>query len=105
MVGCRHLADEGDRLGRNRWSMSRCGSIGLPAPEAAKEVPMPAQQGIGLDDEQGLAPRTKAAGEQHKQCSVGWGAAWARRSALQDDQLLAEECILGNEFSPTPPRS
>jgi len=47
--------------------MRRCCGTGLLTPETAKELAMPPEQGVGLDDEQGLAPGAEAASQQHQQ--------------------------------------
>ena len=59
---------------------------------------MPAQQGVGLHNEQALAPGAHTTGEQDQQRPVDARAARARDAASQDDQLLPQERILGNEL-------
>ena len=61
---------------------------------------MPAQQGLGLDDQQGLAPGPKATGQQHQECPFGRGAARALGAAPEDEELLTQESILGDEGGP-----
>jgi hypothetical protein len=58
---------------------------------------MPPQQGVGLDDEQGLSPGLQAAGQQHQKRAVGWRAARALDAPLQDEELLPEKRILEDE--------
>src|ERR1035437_4826575 len=81
---------------RQRLPMCWRAGPGLSAPEATKEVAMPAQQRFGLDDEQALAPGAQPAGEQDQQRPVGSGAARPLDAASQDDQLLSEQGILGD---------
>jgi len=49
---------------------------------------MPAQQRLGLDDQERLAPRSDATREQDQQRPIGAGEAWPLRGAGEDDQLL-----------------
>ncbi len=50
----RHLLDQGDRFGSDLGLVS--GSLGLVLPVQAKELPMPAEQGVGLHDQESLLP-------------------------------------------------
>jgi hypothetical protein len=59
---------------------------------------MPAQERIGLEDEEGFLPGPDPAGEEHEPKAIGWGEAWPATLAVEDDELLAEGCILGNKF-------
>ena len=77
-----------------RW----CRGTRLPAPALAKELAVPPQQGVGLDDEQGMMPNAEAAGQQHQQGPVSWRATRALDATPQDDELLTEERILSDEF-------
>ena len=97
-VDCGHLADEHDGLGCDGWPMCRCGGTRLSAPEAVEQVAMPAQQGIGLYNEQALAPGVHTAGEQDQQGPVNARAARALGTPSQDDQLLSKERVLGDEL-------
>ena len=77
--------------------MHRCRSTRLPSPEVATRVPVPAQERVGLDDDQTLVPGAEAAGHQHKERPVGLGAARALDASLQDDRLLPQERVLQYE--------
>ena len=59
---------------------------------------MPAKQRIGLDDKEGFLPPPDPAGEEDEPEAIGWGAPWLVDLAVEDDELLAEERVLGNEF-------
>jgi len=59
---------------------------------------MPAQERIGLEAEAGLLPTPDLAGEEDEPEAIGLGEPWFHRLALEDDQLLAEEGVLRNEF-------
>jgi hypothetical protein len=64
----------------------------------AKEPPMPAQDGLGLDDEKGLAPGAQATGEQDQERTVGRSAPRAFHTAAEDDYLVTEEGILHQQL-------
>ena len=59
---------------------------------------MPAQEGIGLEDEEGFPPSPDPAGKEDEPKTVGWGEAWLADLAMEDDELLAEEDVLSDEF-------
>jgi len=59
---------------------------------------MPAKQRIGLEDEEGFLPPPDPAGEEDEPEAIGWGEPWLVDLAVEDDELLAEERVLGNEF-------
>src|SRR4051794_27717301 len=94
------LLDQRDRLGCHLRLRLRL-RLRFPPPEQAEALPMPAQQGLRLDDQQGLAPGPKTTGQQHQERPVGRGAARALDAAPQDDDLLAQERVLGDEGGPT----
>jgi len=56
---------------------------------------MPAQQHLGLDDEEGLPPGADPAGEQHQERAVHRRCGRAFDAPPQHEQLLAEEGVLG----------
>ena len=49
-----HLLDESDGFGREAWLAAL--GCGLPFPVASKQFPMPAQDGVWLDDVKGRLP-------------------------------------------------
>ena len=59
---------------------------------------MPAQERIRLEDEEGFLPTPDSAGEEDEPEAIGWGEAWLVNLAVKDDELLAEEGVLRNEF-------
>ena len=59
---------------------------------------MPAQERIGLDDKEGFLPPPDPAGEEDEPRAIGWGESWLVNLAVEDDELLAEERVLGNEL-------
>src|SRR3954447_21787175 len=62
---------------------------------------MPAEYGLRLDDQQCLAPGPETAGEQDEERPIGRGAARALEAAPEDEELLTQEGMLGDEGGPT----
>ena len=58
---------------------------------------MPAQERVGLHDQQGLPPATDAAGQEHQSRAVGGSAAGALHAPREHDQLLAQQGVLGDQ--------
>jgi hypothetical protein len=52
---------------------------------------MPAEQGVWLDDEQGLLPRSNQPSQQDEEHAIGPGERWPLHLPLEDDQLLSHE--------------
>ena len=67
-------------------------------PEAAKPLPMPTEGRVRLDDEEGLSPGSYSPGQQHEEHSVGAGQPRLLAAPTQDDELLTEKGILGNQL-------
>jgi len=59
---------------------------------------MPAQERIRLEDEDGFLPGPDPAGEEDEPEAIGWGGPRLPNLAVEDDELLAEEGVLGNEL-------
>ncbi len=60
---------------------------------------MPAEQGIGFEDEERVLPMLDATGEEDAPEAIGWRQARFPSSAVQDDELLAQEGVLSDELS------
>ena len=59
---------------------------------------MPAEDGVGLDHMEGIAPRGVQPGQEHQDKPVLSVEAWARwRRASEYEDLLAEERVLGDK--------
>ena len=86
-----HLPDQGDGflgdLGRTR------SGLGLMLPDQAKELPMPPEQGVWLDDEEGLFPRPNEPCQHDEEKAIRFRACWPFHLPLEDDELLAEKGI------------
>ena len=59
---------------------------------------MPAQEGVSLDDKEGLLPEWRRSGKKEEPDAVSIAQLRAFDLAMQDDQLLAEECVIRNEL-------
>jgi len=83
----RHLPDQGNGFWSNFLLVSM--RLGLALPVQAKELPMPAQQGIGLHDHQGLLPGTNQPGQQDEEDAIGPGDGWPFHLPPENDELLS----------------
>ena len=63
---------------------------GLPLPEKAKPLPVPAKQRIRLNDEQRTLPRSQPARQQHQQGSVSTVQLRSMDLPVQNYELLAQ---------------
>ena len=61
---------------------------------------MPAQQRIGLDDEERLFPTGDSPSEHHQEHPIRLRTGWSFDLTTKNDQLLTEQRILGQEFRP-----
>ena len=59
---------------------------------------MPAQKSIGFEDQERVFPMLNATSEKDEPEAIGLCEARLFNLAVQDDQLLAEESILGDEL-------
>ena len=89
-----HLPDQGNGF-LGYFGLVRCG-LGLTFPIQAKELPMPAQQGLWLHDVEGLMPSPNQPGQQDEEHAIGSGDGWQFHLSPEDDELLAQEGIFGH---------
>jgi len=95
-----HLLDQGD--GFVRYPRAPTPVAGLEPPEQPETLAMPAKQRIGFDDKEGFLPPPGPAGEEDEPRAIGWCEAWLANLTVEDDELLAEEGVLGNDFALDP---
>ncbi len=62
---------------------------------------MPAEEGVGLDNEEGLFPERRRSGQQKKPEAVPIAQFRAFDLAMEDDELVPEEGIFGDEMGST----
>ncbi len=66
---------------------------------------MPAQQRLGLHEEEGVSPSADVPGEQHQQRPIRPRQGGGRYATAQDQQLLTQQGILGEQLRPAPQQS
>ena len=59
---------------------------------------MPAQDGVRLDDDQGLSPRAQLTGQKDDEGTVTPGELWTLDLTLEHAQLLTEEGVFEDQF-------
>ena len=95
-LAARHLSDERSDL---RGDGRTAGPVpaALPGPEELEAGPLPANDGGGLDDGDGIRPAAPQAGQQDPEQPVGPPQAWTRRRALEDGQLVPQREVLEDQ--------
>ena len=93
----RHAVDEGDDV-RRETRFAWTARAGFPPPEQSESFPVPSQDRLGLDQEQGMAPLGKESREQHEQASLVGAKGRAFDSARGDDELLSKKRVLGDQL-------
>jgi hypothetical protein len=73
-------------------------SIPLAFTTRANAGAVPAQESLGLDDQQRLAPSAHLPGQQHLEQPVPAGKGGALGAAAQHDELLAQQGVLGHQL-------
>jgi len=82
-----HLPDQGDGF-LGYFGLVRSG-LGLPFPIQAKELSMPAQQGLWLHDQKCLLPGPNQPDQQDEEHAIVSGDGWPFHLPFEDDELLA----------------
>jgi hypothetical protein len=75
--------------------------VGFELPEESESFAMPAEQGLWLEDQQGLLPMREATGQKQELEAVGGGETRLLDLTVENDKLLAEQCIFCDQFGPT----
>ena len=65
---------------------------------------MPPDDGLGLDDGDGLRPAAPQAGQQDPEQAVGAPQPWTRRGALEDGQLVPQREVFERQGAAGPER-
>jgi len=96
-----HRPDQRDRLLRHLRATRPWGGPRLPPPEAAEELAVPAQERLWLHDEDRLPPSPDAARQDHQERPVDGAAAGALDAAAEDEELLAQQRVFGDQLRST----
>lgn len=94
----RHRLDQRDRLGSDFGVPGS--SLGSSPPEPAERLAMPVEKSIGLNNEERLFPVPDGSREHDREQPIGSGTSWALHLTAKDDQLLSQQGVFGDEFSP-----
>lgn len=62
---------------------------------------MPTQQGVGFEDERSFLPVLQAACQEDEPKAIRLRKVWLLDPTVQDNQLLPEKSILGDQFGLT----
>ena len=88
-----HLPDQGGDLGVEGRATSG-GPAGERGPVLAEAAALPAQDGVGRDDDQRPPPASLDSGQADPEQAVGRAELRAGRQSLVDDELLAQGKVL-----------
>jgi hypothetical protein len=91
-LGARHAVDEDDDVRRD-MRLAWPPRARLATPEKSESLPMPSQQRLGLDQQQGMPPLTVEAREQHEQASLVDAKGRAFDGARCDNELLPKKRV------------
>src|SRR5262249_8926002 len=91
-----HPSDQGPRIGRDRWT-ARSALAASPGPEGLERGPVPADHGVGLDDDERVAPTTPAAEEHGPEEAIAVAKPRRLRGSPQHRELMAQREVLEHE--------
>jgi hypothetical protein len=95
-----HAEDQFSNFLRRRFSSNLPPDSGDQPPVHTKTSPVPADDGFGRDDDEGLLPSRPDPPSEHPEKFIEEVEARARMSTLQRDELLTQSKILDKETSP-----
>ena len=87
-IGSGHPANEIADFPRHRWPTT-LGSA-FPRPVVLETLPVPANHGLGLDDDQAVPPFAPGSSEPEPEDAVLGSQARAFGLSVKDDELLAQ---------------
>jgi hypothetical protein len=88
---------DGDRNSAGSNGSAWPAPAALAGPEEREAGALPPDDGLGLDDGDGLRPAVPQAGEQDAEQPVRGSQAWTRRGALEDGQLVPQRQIFEHQ--------
>ena len=91
-----HGLDKRDDLRRESPGLTP--GAGLPHPDDPEQVPMPAQQRLGTDHMQCVAPAASQPGQEEQEQTVVAVQPRSLDAPPKHDDLLTEQGVLGNEL-------
>ena len=91
----RHLSDKVDGFLRNTRFLLPCPRF--TSPVQAKQVPVPAQEGFGLDNVQRVLPVPSDTSQQHQTNPIAVGQFRSLDLPPEDDQLLTQHRVFGDK--------
>ena len=92
-----HLLDQTDCLKREPWLLRM--DLRFAFPEPTKEFPMPAKEGLWLDEEECLLPGPCHPGQKDQKKPVSFPEDGPFDLSTEDDQLVTQECVFRQQFS------
>jgi len=95
-IGVHHGADEVRKL-RADGRSTRSPPSGLPGPESAKALPMPANHGLGANDVERLPPACPPPREPNPKRAIEAPEPRSLRAVAEQSELLPERQVLKNE--------
>ena len=72
------------------------------SPIAAKQIAMPTEQGVRLDDEEGPLPELGAAGQEDQSNAIAVGELGSFHLAVEYDELLSQHHVFRDQIGATP---
>jgi hypothetical protein len=90
-----HGLDQGHRLGTD-FGFPESGLRSMP-PELAECLTMPAEEGLGLHNQERLCPVTGSPRKQQQEEPIGLATRWALHLTEEDDELMAKQRIFRDE--------
>jgi hypothetical protein len=91
-----HLLDQGDGIHCDLGLMNL--SFGLPLPIQAEELPRPSEQGIWLNDHEGLLPSSNQPSQQDEEHPIRFRAGGSFHPPFEHDERLSQEGIFGDQL-------
>ena len=89
----RHGAHEIRKLQADPWS-THSPATGLPGPESAEALPVPANHGLGANEVERLSPPSPLVGEPHPEEAIEAPESRSLRSAAEQGKLLPKRQVL-----------
>jgi hypothetical protein len=95
-----HLLNQSNRITGQPGTTATV--TGFEFPEEPKALPMPAQQRFGFWDQESFFPVLDATGQENEPTAIRLCEMWRFDLALEDDELLTEQGVFGDEVDLTP---